>query len=353
MRYLILGHVSNKLLLFAKNNPTYEFFVYTNNLDAYLYDLPDNYIEGKKYLLDNIKFTTSSDTILDGVLWDETTLTVEQIDIINDYLDLDKEVFLGNLYCEELEQLLEYDFFLGNVSCTIPEKPIADKHIVKIEKQYTLKYIDYLDSILDSGYSIITIGDFQKLVDETKIKTYKLTNNLETDIVNLKKLFDNCGKSMFIPFMSNNDDSLTEYQTELLENIYSSYEFDGIVLLGDANSIQYANEMNTFDSTKYEKIFITDRILINKTFFGQYVNGCDGFNAQNDDFKHLENAVAIHDKTFEFVHPFDQSCILSKTYRKKHPENFPNPDSCSFIITNNTMDLFEEYLSSGKLLENV
>ena len=121
MEYQIIGTVTEVIMLMAYLNPKDKFYIHTEQEDVIGTDLTESANNGKCYVLDNIIFE-NPDKHRDAILCDTESLSIEQVDQLNEYLEKDERAWISHLYCDELKQLTDYEPFLGNRQCNIPEK---------------------------------------------------------------------------------------------------------------------------------------------------------------------------------------------------------------------------------------
>lgn len=262
MNYLILNKCTDKLLLSAKMNPENNYYIYSTNLSE---EDPKLNLNGTNYILPNIYFGEPQEVSLKGILWDENNLSIDDVDKLNEYLELDKPAYLGNLYCDELEQLLEYDPFLGNSSCKVPENIGNNTDIALLVRQGSILIIDYIDKLRELGYKILTLGDYQKLVPESDILVYKPTKDLETDFNNIHKILTS-EKMAFIG--SINEVDLDEYNATLLDKLISSCIFSSKICLTIYYELLFSNLK--LDLSTYKYALFCNR-LPRETSYGQKI----------------------------------------------------------------------------------
>lgn len=315
MKYLILNKCTDKLLLSAMYNPDNDYYLSVSNVieKEELDKQHDDH-----YILQNIH-TKEPTELLDGILWDENNLSIDDVEKLNTYLEIDKPAYLGNLYCEELEQLLEYDPFMGNISCPIPDTKEKVGKCAYLARHDEIFFADYIAEIKKLGYDrILTLGDFQKLVSPQDILTYKPTKDLKTDVANIARILYS-GNIAFYPII--NYSTPTEYESELVSEVLKEIKFDEKISLLTYYGFMFTNF--TFDFKDYDYLIMADR-LPRSTFCNQteqlHSNSKDDFMSQIKTFswyKELKSKIVNVENLIgdEYVEEESDSYIFSKKYR--------------------------------------
>lgn len=315
MKNLIVGHVSNKLLLTAYFNEQDTFYVNINDKDSE--DAKECF--GKPYMLENIILGRPENTELDQVYWDEDGLSIDDVELLNEFLEVDKPAYLGKLYCEELEQLLEYEPFLGNSSydlSKIKEKEAnAEKHHAIFTKYENAKLIDYIDYLLNNYDRILVLGDFQKLVPDDKVIVYKPTDNVDEDIKNIKKIF-NSYNIAYIPNISNRlqEDNYVKLNSKISEEI--TFEKNGL-LAASLNS--------DVDCGDYDIILEATRYPFSGLYCEQYRQVNYGYSIILDSNSD-KNVINVGYTGLEHIsNKFKYEYVFSEKFRTDHSDYYDNP----------------------------
>lgn len=257
MEYQIIGKVTDTLLLMAYENQSDKFYIHTDEEDIINKELglTEDSNNGKKYILPNIIFE-HPDKHRDAILCDTEALSIEQVDLLNEYLEKDEMAWISHLYCDELKQLIDYEPFLGNKQCDIPETNLFEdsEKILLIKDNFSIFYSAINDILKDENSTLIILGNYQNFIHNEKIKVYNVTEDKETDLKNLNLLVHSDKRIYIINDISG---FYTKYQKELL----SELKFD--------NKMKIVSKWNT-GITSEENIIRSDGLRFLDNWLGQY-----------------------------------------------------------------------------------
>ena len=214
MEYQIIGTVTEVIMLMAYLNPKDKFYIHTEQEDVIGTDLTESANNGKCYVLDNIIFE-NPDKHRDAILCDTESLSIEQVDQLNEYLEKDERAWISHLYCDELKQLIDYEPFLGNRQCNIPEKNLyIDNEKTLLVKENEAIFYTVLDKLLtDNDTKIVILGNYQHFITDNRISVYNVTEDKEIDKRNLDLLMHSAKHVYLITDLTGLQ---TKYQVDLI-----------------------------------------------------------------------------------------------------------------------------------------
>jgi hypothetical protein len=254
MEYQIIGKVTDTLLLMAYENPNDKFYIHTDKEDAEISEMTEDANNGKKYILPNIIFEYP-DKHRDAVLCDTDSLSIEQVDLLNEYLEKDERAWISHLYCDELKQLIDYEPFLGNKQCDILETKLYEENekTLIIKDVYSIFYSALNEILKDENSTLVILGNYQNFVHNKKIKVYNITEDKETDLKNLELLMHSY-KHVYII----ND----------ISGLYTKYQIDLLNELKIDNKIKLTSKLNF--SAEGDNLIKSDGLRFMDNWIGQY-----------------------------------------------------------------------------------
>lgn len=254
MEYQIIGKVTDTLLLMAYENPNDKFYIHTDKEDAEISEMTEDANNGKKYILPNIIFEYP-DKHRDAVLCDTDSLSIEQVDLLNEYLEKDERAWISHLYCDELKQLIDYEPFLGNKQCDILETKLYEENekTLIIKDIYSIFYSALNEILKDENSTLVILGNYQNFVHNKKIKVYNITEDKETDLKNLELLMHS-DKHVYII----ND----------ISGLYTKYQIDLLNELKIDNKIKLTSKLNF--SVEGDDLIKSDGLRFMDNWIGQY-----------------------------------------------------------------------------------